>query len=192
MATASRDPAARSDRRQLRPALDANHKSKDRAVDGRRTTDGRSPQRAVTPRQLARGARLAPVAVEALVAYARARRRIAQAHDVRALVAATRKASGYARATPTTTLESTPIPRIPEARRLGHAVALTLSILPMGARCLVRSLVLIDLLARRDIDATLVLGARSDGGFRAHAWVELGGQPLLSPADYASSRLVEL
>ena len=75
---------------------------------------------------------------------------------------------------------------------MANGVARTLALLPTDARCMDRSLVLIDLLARRGIPATLVIGARRAPGFRAHAWVELAGQPLLSPGDYGGSRLAEL
>jgi hypothetical protein len=79
-----------------------------------------------------------------------------------------------------------------EARRLGWVVARTLKLMPGDTRCLARSLVLTRLLARRGILAKLVIGARSDPEFLAHAWVECDGQPVLSPGDGSFSRLVEL
>lgn len=79
-----------------------------------------------------------------------------------------------------------------EARRLGQAVARTLRLLPGDTRCLVRSLVLTRLLARREISATLVIGARAAPDFLAHAWVECAGEPVLSPGDGSFGRLVEL
>jgi Transglutaminase-like superfamily len=79
-----------------------------------------------------------------------------------------------------------------EARRLGRAVSRTLVLLPGDTRCLVRSLVLAQLLARRGIPATLVIGARAAPEFLAHAWVEHGGRPVLSPGDGSFGRLVEL
>ena len=54
------------------------------------------------------------------------------------------------------------------------------------------SLVLGALLARRGIPATLVIGAHAAPSFRAHAWVEHAGQPVLSPGDGTFGRLVEL
>ena len=79
-----------------------------------------------------------------------------------------------------------------EARDLGVAVARTLAFVPGDTRCLARSLVLGTLLARRGIPATLVIGAHAAPSFRAHAWVEHAGQPVLSPGDGTFGRLVEL
>jgi hypothetical protein len=79
-----------------------------------------------------------------------------------------------------------------QARRLGRAVARTLALLPGDTRCLVRSLVLTRLLAARGIEATLVIGARTEPEFLAHAWVEHRGEPVLSPGDGSFARLVEL
>ncbi len=79
-----------------------------------------------------------------------------------------------------------------EARDLGVAVARTLALVPGDTRCLARSLVLGALLARRGIPATLVIGAHAAPSFRAHAWVEHAGQPVLWPGDGTFGRLVEL
>jgi hypothetical protein len=79
-----------------------------------------------------------------------------------------------------------------EARRLGWTVARTLKLMPGDTRCLARSLVLTRLLAQRGIPAKLVIGARADPEFFAHAWVECDGQPVLSPGDGSFGRLVEL
>jgi hypothetical protein len=79
-----------------------------------------------------------------------------------------------------------------EARRLGWIVGRTLTLVPGDTRCLARSLVLTRLLARRGIPAKLVIGARADPEFLAHAWVECGGRPVLSPGDGSFARLVEL
>ena len=75
------------------------------------------------------------------------------------------------------------------ALRLGRAVMLTLRLLPTDRRCLVRSLVVCGVLARRGIPAQLVLGVRPDSGepFMAHAWVEHGGECVLP--DEGFSRL---
>lgn len=81
---------------------------------------------------------------------------------------------------------------VEQARRLGRAVATMLSLLPGDTRCLVRSLVLTRLLARRGISARLVIGARAGPEFLAHAWVECGGLPVLNPGDGTFGRLVEL
>lgn len=79
-----------------------------------------------------------------------------------------------------------------EARRLGWIVGRTLKLVPGDTRCLARSLVLTRLLARRGIPAKLVIGARADPEFLAHAWVECEGKPVLSPGDGSFARLVEL
>jgi hypothetical protein len=79
-----------------------------------------------------------------------------------------------------------------EAQRLGWVVARTLKLVPGDTRCLARSLVLTRLLARRGIPAKLVIAARSEPQFLAHAWVECDGKPVLSPGDGSFARLVEL
>jgi hypothetical protein len=79
-----------------------------------------------------------------------------------------------------------------EARQLARTASLTLGLLPDDPRCLVRSLVLVELLARRGIAATLVIGTSAVADFRAHAWVELSGGPLLSSAGFGEGRLAEL
>ncbi len=77
-------------------------------------------------------------------------------------------------------------------RRLGQAVARTLRYVPGDTRCLAQSLVLTHMLARRGIGTKLVLGVSPEGGFSAHAWVELGGSALLPPREDVFRRLVEL
>jgi transglutaminase superfamily protein len=79
-----------------------------------------------------------------------------------------------------------------EAWRLGRAVQLTLRLAPGDTRCLTRSLVLTQLLARRGIPSKLVIGARTKPSFLAHAWVEQAGQPVLPVGDESYGRLVEL
>ena len=76
--------------------------------------------------------------------------------------------------------------------RLGRAVGKTLGVLPTDARCLIRSLVLMSLLAQRGIASSVVIGVKSEPEFGAHAWVESGGTPLLSPSGGEFSRLVEI
>jgi Transglutaminase-like superfamily len=131
---------------------------------------------------LARHARRVPLVVRTLIGYARARRRMARESDVRKLLAAAR----HARRSRNRALS------VQEARLVAHTVSLTLALLPTDPRCLVRSLVLIELLARRGIDATLVIGTSARPDFSAHAWVELGGEALLSPGSFAGGRLAEL
>ena len=68
--------------------------------------------------------------------------------------------------------------------RLGRPVRRTLDPLPFDSRCLMRSLVLLRMLARRGIVCTLVIGVRSGDGFEAHAWIEHDGAPLLPTLGY--------
>jgi hypothetical protein len=77
------------------------------------------------------------------------------------------------------------------ALRLGHGVQRTLGVLPFDSRCLIRSLVLTRLLARRGLTSTVVLAAKSKPSFEAHAWVEHDGTPLL-PAGSGFHRLTEM
>jgi hypothetical protein len=79
-----------------------------------------------------------------------------------------------------------------EAVRLARIVRRTLGALPADSRCLVRSLVLSALLARRGIEATLVIGVRSEPRFESHAWVECGGYALLPTGNGDYARLLEL
>lgn len=76
-------------------------------------------------------------------------------------------------------------------QRLARSVCRCLAGLPADSRCLVRSLVLIGMLARRGIAAALVIGVRPGSEFAAHAWVERDRKPLLPTGD-AYARLVEL
>ena len=68
-------------------------------------------------------------------------------------------------------------------RRLARPVVRTLTVLPMDSRCLVRSLVLSGLLARRGVSSTVVIGVQTDPKFQAHAWVEHRGHALLPTGD---------
>jgi hypothetical protein len=76
--------------------------------------------------------------------------------------------------------------------RYALSVVKTLRILPTDKRCLMRSLVLLAVLARRGARTTLVIGVRSDPDFGAHAWIEHDGTPLLDPGSSADGRLAEL
>jgi len=71
------------------------------------------------------------------------------------------------------------------AVRLGSAVRRTVEALPADSRCLIQSVVLTGLLAKRRIPSALVIGVRPHSDFVAHAWVEYEGHPLLPP-DYES------
>ena len=74
--------------------------------------------------------------------------------------------------------------------RLGHATIRVLRVLPTDGRCLMRSLVLTGLLARRGLPTSLVIGVDPGPDFAAHAWVEYDGVALLQAGDY--HRLLEL
>jgi hypothetical protein len=75
---------------------------------------------------------------------------------------------------------------------LANAVSRTLAVLPTDSRCLMRSLVLVVVLARRGIASQLVIGVKGGGtDFAAHAWVEYDGLALLPPGD-EFARLAEL
>jgi hypothetical protein len=76
--------------------------------------------------------------------------------------------------------------------RLARAVARVLSLLPADSRCLVRSLVLLRVLARRGVASTLVIGVRPGSEFAAHAWVECAGDSLIPDGAGEFSRLAEI
>jgi hypothetical protein len=77
-------------------------------------------------------------------------------------------------------------------RRVGAALSRALNPLPFDSRCLMSSLVLTAMLARRGIRCTVVIGVQPAPSFQAHAWVEHRGQVLLPALDHAYERLVEL
>jgi hypothetical protein len=128
------------------------------------------------------------LAGEIVAAYARARRELGRA-PIASVMTRLRAQQG-ASITPASAMATAAT--LAEARRLGCAVARTLALLPGDTRCLVRSLVLTRLLARRGIQAKLVIGARAAPDFLAHAWVEHAGDPVLAPGDGSFARLVEL
>ncbi|HET6448466.1 MAG TPA: lasso peptide biosynthesis B2 protein [Conexibacter sp.] len=121
--------------------------------------------------------------MEVLVTYARARRALAQRQPLPELLAELRAVQAPAPAGR---------PSLAVALRLGRVVRRTLSPLPGDARCLASSLVLVRMLARRGIDSSFVIAARTEPRFLAHAWVERDGVALLPPADDAARRLVQL
>ena len=123
------------------------------------------------------------LATEIVVAYLRAQRELRRA-PITAVVERLRATPGTAPSYGAGALE--------EALRLGRAVSRTLVLLPGDTRCLRRSLVLLRLLTRRGISARLVIAARTDPEFLAHAWVEHDGVPVLVPASDSFGRLVEL
>jgi hypothetical protein len=124
------------------------------------------------------------LAGEIALAYVQARRRLRREPIATAVV--------KLRARPTRPAVQAPVSAVERAARLGRAVVRILSLLPGDTRCLVRSLVLTRLLARRGIPARLVIGARTTPAFLAHAWVECSGVAVLDPGDGSFARLVEL
>lgn len=94
------------------------------------------------------------------------------------------------RAVPDRPGESSPSAARRIGTRLAHAVGRTLRPLPTDSRCLMRALVLTDLLARRGIESSLVIGVQSEPAFDAHAWVEYRGYPLQPTGTFR--RLTEL
>jgi hypothetical protein len=117
---------------------------------------------------------------EILPLYARARREMRR-NDIREMVARLRGAErGEQRE------DFLP------ARRLGRAVARTLSVLPTDNRCLARSLVLDAMLTRRGLQSVLIVAVRAEPQFAAHAWVEHAGVPLLAPGADTYQRILEL
>ncbi len=68
--------------------------------------------------------------------------------------------------------------------RLAWPVRRTLDPLPFDSRCLMRSLVLLRMLARRGVVCRLVIGVRPGQSFEAHAWIEHEGMPLLPTHRY--------
>lgn len=120
---------------------------------------------------------------EILRAYLRARRELQQA-QIETVVERLRSTTARGRGDGGEALV--------EAQRLGFAVVRTLTFLPGDTRCLRRSLVLMQLLARRGISAELVIGTRTGPDFLAHAWIEHDGVPVLAPGDESFGRLVAL
>lgn len=76
--------------------------------------------------------------------------------------------------------------------RLGAVVSRTLPRLPVDSSCLLQSLTLTGMLARRGVAGTLVIGVAPGEEFGAHAWVEVQGRALLEPGGETFARLVEL
>ena len=125
-----------------------------------------------------------PLGLEVVAAYVRVRWLMWRRTDVREVLQALRRPSDRARGAHGGGGGDDPV-------RLGRAVARTLAPLPTDTRCLVQSLTLTSLLARRGLRGCVVIGSRP-APFAAHAWVELDGRPLLDPYEFADQRLVEL
>lgn len=124
----------------------------------------------------------ARLAAEILAAYARIRVRLWRT-DLPQTLAAVRAAPSVQR----------PVPPAADPARLARAVSRTLPLLPTESRCLMRSLVLTALLARRGIEGdALVIAVAPGEPLRAHAWVELDGRPLLPPGGAPFERIATL
>jgi len=123
--------------------------------------------------------------IEILASYRQARRAL-RAQPIESAVATLRADS------PTDDSRGTEAQMFHEAWRLGAAVQRTLRFAPGDTRCLTRSLVLTRMLARRGIEARLVIGIRPQPSFLAHAWVEHAGKPVLPVGDGSYGRLTEL
>lgn len=111
------------------------------------------------------------LAAELLSVYATLRPVVAT-DDLPAMARAARAPDPRRIATPASEHHTTAV-------RLGAIVGRLFAVLPLDSRCLIRSLVLLSLLDRRSIDASLMIGVKTDGDFGAHAWVEHAGRPVL-------------
>ena len=130
--------------------------------------------------------RLAPVprlrlAIEILVAYVLARWWLIRL-DVPAAVSAARRLRSGSGDSPVLVVS---------AARLGWGVHRALKPLPFDSRCLVRSLVVTRLLARRGAHGVVVFGVRAKPEFAAHSWVEYEGVAVL-PTGLGYERLKEV
>jgi Transglutaminase-like superfamily len=76
-------------------------------------------------------------------------------------------------------------------KQLSSIVALVLGHMPGDTRCLVRSLVLLRLLSEQGVAGQVVLAVRRESA-EAHAWVEVEGAPVSTPAGDEFVRLSEL
>ena len=123
----------------------------------------------------------AALAAEIVVAYVRSRRAVRH-RELPAALVTLRTVSG----------DEQPMVADADPARLSRAVQRTLARVPARSRCLMWSLVLTRLLARRGVAGTVVIGVRPGADFGAHAWVEVGGRPVLPAGGTEFSRLVEL
>ncbi len=140
------------------------------------------------PPELLRGLsakRKVQLSAEILAIYCRVRLQLLT-NDFPSALAALRDARGGAATPPETA------PTYMRAARLARAVQRTLRLFPADARCLMQSLVLTALLARRGIDTALLIGIQPGEEFKAHAWVEYCGWPLLPDSQGSYEVLAEL
>jgi hypothetical protein len=85
---------------------------------------------------------------------------------------------------------SVPVPDDP--RRLVQIAIRVLERLPFDSRCLMRSLVVLGMLARRGVETNLVVGVEVESRFAAHAWLEHDGVAVLPAGSFAHGRLTSL
>lgn len=126
----------------------------------------------------------ARLGVETMLAYGRVRRTLRQ-HDLPTALAVLRAPAARAP-------HGHFVDPVLAGRRLARVTTRTLSVLPFDSRCLMRSLALTVLLARRGLPSDLVISVRAGGAFGAHAWVEHAGTPLLPATSPGHERLVTL
>lgn len=125
------------------------------------------------------------LALEVVATYARVRLRFRD-RDLLGTLADVRDAPAAAHPAPTE------LDGVRQGVRLGRVVRRTLPLLPADSRCLMQSLVLVALLARRGVRGELLIGVKPGASFGAHAWVELSGHALLPADDEDFRRLVAL
>jgi Transglutaminase-like superfamily len=89
-------------------------------------------------------------------------------------------------------LSSTRAPIRDDPRRLVWIAVRVLERIPFDSRCLMRSLVVLGMLARRGVETSLVIGVEVESGFAAHAWLERDGVAVLPAGSFASGRLTSL
>ena len=89
-------------------------------------------------------------------------------------------------------LSSTRAPIRDDPRRLVSIAVRVLERVPFDSRCLMRSLVVLGMLARRGVETRLVVGVEVESGFAAHAWLEHDGVAVLPAGSFASGRLTSL
>ena len=126
-------------------------------------------------------ARRLGLSAEIVLAYVRVRLLLAR-HDLPATVGRLRGGAPDTRAVDAQT----------GGLRLARAATTVLRRLPGDTRCLTTALVVCALLGRRGAGPRVVIGVRAGAEFGAHAWVELGGRPLLPRMEHEFDRLVEL
>jgi hypothetical protein len=129
--------------------------------------------------------RRARLGAEVLGTYLRVRWLVLRRGEVSAVSILRRELSQHATAEPRDT-------RVLRGLRLARAVVRVLRLVPTDSRCLMRSLVLARMLARRGVYAKVVIGVRPEPSFAAHAWVEVDGEPVLATDESTYRRLVEL